>query len=106
VKEQEVPAAANCKPLCTGSVGSPEAFIDSDKDQATKGRRMPQDSEQPEELSSDIKMFCALLARIMYRCLKERDPRLLALLKESASGHPPEGEDSTMRSEDIPDQSA
>ena len=67
---------------------------------------MPQESEQEEELSSDVKRFCALLARIMYRCLKERDPRLLALLKESAIGHPPEGEDSAVRSEDIPDQSA
>jgi hypothetical protein len=33
---------------------------------------MPQESEQEEELSSDVKRFCALLARIMYRCLKER----------------------------------
>ncbi len=65
---------------------------------------MPQETEQREELSSDIRVFCALLARIMYRCLKERDPRLLALLREPA-GDPSEGEDRVARSEESPDQS-
>ncbi len=66
---------------------------------------MPQETEQREELSSDIQVFCALLARIMYRCLKERDPRLLALLREP-TGDPLAGEDRAVRSEESPDQSA
>ncbi|HYU76898.1 MAG TPA: hypothetical protein VEL31_29875 [Ktedonobacteraceae bacterium] len=66
---------------------------------------MPQEIEQQKELSSDIRMFCALLARIMYRCLKERDPRLLALLKEP-TGDPPAGEDRAVGSEESPEQSA
>jgi hypothetical protein len=79
--------------------------MNSDSDQAKKGRGMPQETEQREELSSDIQVFCALLARIMYRCLKERDPRLLALLKEP-TGDPPAGEDRAARSEESPDRSA
>ncbi len=32
---------------------------------------------QPREtLSSDVKAFCALVARIMMRCLSEKNPRL------------------------------
>ena len=88
-----------------GSFDSHEECIDGDRDQAKRGRGMLQDTEQREELSSDIQVFCALIARIMYRCLKERDPRLLALLKEP-TGDPLEGEDRAVRSEDIPDQSA
>jgi hypothetical protein len=45
---------------------------------------MQQTSEQSEELPSEVIMLCSLLARIIYRCLKERDARLLALLKEPA----------------------
>jgi hypothetical protein len=106
-EEQKALEATNYTPFGTGSFGSQEAFIEERQrpSHEMKGRGMPQESEQPEELSSDVKRFCALLARIMYRCLKERDPRLLALLKEP-TGDSPEGEDRAVRSEDIPDQSA
>jgi hypothetical protein len=36
-----------------------------------------------ETLHPDVVAFCALLARIMHRCLKEQDPRIMALLKEA-----------------------
>jgi hypothetical protein len=48
---------------------------------------MQQTSEQSEELPSEVIMLCSLLARIIYRCLKERDARLLVLLKEPAGEH-------------------
>jgi hypothetical protein len=36
---------------------------------------------QPQEtLSSDVKAFCALFARIMIRCLREKNPRVRGLL--------------------------
>ena len=35
---------------------------------------------QEEKLSSDIRAFCALIARIMLRCLKEKDARMMKLL--------------------------
>jgi len=36
---------------------------------------------QPQEnLSSDVKAFCALFARIMMRCLREKNPRVRGLL--------------------------
>jgi hypothetical protein len=36
---------------------------------------------QPQEnLSSDIIAFCALFARIMMRCLREKNPRVRGLL--------------------------
>ena len=36
---------------------------------------------QPQEnLSSDVKAFCALVARIMMRCLREKNPRVRGLL--------------------------
>ena len=36
---------------------------------------------QPQEnLSSDIIAFCALFARIMMRCLREKNPRVIGLL--------------------------
>jgi hypothetical protein len=35
---------------------------------------------QPQEnLSSDIIAFCALFARIMMRCLREKNPRVIGL---------------------------
>ena len=33
-----------------------------------------------ENLSSDVKAFCALFARIMMRCLREKNPRLIGWL--------------------------
>ncbi len=35
---------------------------------------------QGEPLSSDVRTFCALIAYIMMRCLKERNPRVMELL--------------------------
>ena len=35
---------------------------------------------QQENLSSDVKAFCALFARIMMRCLREKNPRVRGLL--------------------------
>ena len=37
-----------------------------------------------DELPCEVVMLCSLLARIIYRCLKERDARVLALLEQSA----------------------
>ncbi len=39
---------------------------------------------QVEKLSSEVIAFCTLLARILYRGMAERDPRLLAALALSA----------------------
>ena len=36
--------------------------------------------QQQENLSSDVIAFCALFARIMMRCLRERNPRVIGLL--------------------------
>ena len=36
--------------------------------------------QQQEHLSSDVKAFCALFARIMMRCLREKNPRVRGLL--------------------------
>lgn len=36
--------------------------------------------QQQENLPSDIVAFCVLIARIMVRCLKERDPQVMELL--------------------------
>ena len=33
-----------------------------------------------EPLSDDVQAFCALIARIMVRCIKERDERVLTIL--------------------------
>lgn len=33
-----------------------------------------------EELTSDVKAFCELVARIIMRCLRERDSRVLQVL--------------------------
>jgi hypothetical protein len=35
---------------------------------------------QQENLSSDVKAFCALFARIMMRCLREKNPRVIGWL--------------------------
>ncbi len=40
--------------------------------------------QKQERLSSDVVALCALLARIMMRCLRERDPRLIVLLSLSS----------------------
>lgn len=37
-----------------------------------------QDTAEPS--ASDIVAFCSLVAQIMYRCLAERNPRIMALL--------------------------
>jgi hypothetical protein len=65
---------------------------------------MQHNREQRDELPSEVAMLCSLLARIIYRCLKERDARLLALLKEPTSEHA--GEHDAPVSGRLPDQSA
>ncbi len=40
--------------------------------------------QQQENLSSDVKAFCALFARIMMRCLREKNPRVRGLLSLSS----------------------
>ena len=35
---------------------------------------------QEEMLSTDVVAFCALFARIMMRCLREKNPRIIGLL--------------------------
>ena len=37
-------------------------------------------SMEVQPLSSEVVSLCALLARIMHRCLQERDPRIVSLL--------------------------
>jgi hypothetical protein len=39
--------------------------------------------QQQEHMPSDITAFCVLIARIMMRCLKERDPQVMKLLSLS-----------------------
>jgi hypothetical protein len=41
---------------------------------------VPNDNYNVESLSPEIVAFCALLARILYRCLQERDPRIVSLI--------------------------
>jgi hypothetical protein len=36
--------------------------------------------QQPENVSTDVIAFCALFARIMMRCLREKNPRDIRLL--------------------------
>ncbi len=36
--------------------------------------------QQPENVSTDVIAFCALFARIMMRCLREKNPRVRGLL--------------------------
>jgi hypothetical protein len=36
--------------------------------------------QSQENVSSDISAFCVLIARIMMRCLRERDPHIMELL--------------------------
>jgi hypothetical protein len=69
---------------------------------AKKERAMQQNMEHQEVLSSDVMKFCSLLARIIYRCLKERDAHLLALLREPADDDPREC--GVALSEDSPEQ--
>lgn len=39
---------------------------------------------EPEEpLSSEVHAFCALLARIMMRCLREKNPQAMQYLRQS-----------------------
>ena len=41
----------------------------------------PEETQQQEaELSSNIVAFCALVARIVMRCLRERDPEVMNVL--------------------------
>jgi len=49
-------------------------------------KAMKQNMEQQEALSSDVIMFCSLLARILYRCLKDQETR--TLLFPMVSEHP------------------
>jgi hypothetical protein len=38
------------------------------------------DTQRADLLPSEVVAFCGLLARIMHRCLRERDPRILSLI--------------------------
>ncbi len=40
--------------------------------------------QQQEHLSSDVIAFCALFARILMRCLREKNPRVRGLLSLSS----------------------
>ena len=40
----------------------------------------PEETQQEEQLSSTIVAFCALMARIIMRCLRERDPEVMKVL--------------------------
>lgn len=53
-------------------------------------KAMKQNMEQQEVLSSDVIMFCSLLARIIYRCLIKRGAHPLDLLSEPAGDDPGE----------------
>jgi hypothetical protein len=39
-----------------------------------------QDTQQIEPLPPEIVEFCALLARILHRCIQEQDPQILSRL--------------------------
>ena len=43
-----------------------------------------QEAKQPESLPSDVQAFCKLIARIMMRCLREKDPRVMEILSLSS----------------------
>ena len=43
---------------------------------------MPEDMGNTEALSHDVCAFCALLARIMRRCLAEQDTQFIALISQ------------------------
>ena len=45
---------------------------------------------QEEALPSDVVAFCALIARIMIRCLREKDPQVMELLSLSSQAEEPE----------------
>ncbi len=40
----------------------------------------PEETQQEEQLSSNIVAFCALVARVVMRCLRERDPEVMKVL--------------------------
>jgi hypothetical protein len=40
----------------------------------------PEETQQEEQLSSNIVAFCALMARIIMRCLREGDPEVMKTL--------------------------
>jgi hypothetical protein len=40
--------------------------------------------QRQENLSSDVIAFCALFARIMMRCLREKNPRIMGWLSLSS----------------------
>ncbi len=44
---------------------------------------MREDTPKNERLSSDEVAFCALMARIVRRCIAERDERIMTLLASS-----------------------
>ncbi len=46
---------------------------------------MQNDVQMDEELSSDVVALCALLARIMRRCILEQDERIMKVLSASSA---------------------
>lgn len=53
---------------------------------------MREDMPKNERLSSDEVALCTLLARIMRRCIAERDERIMRLLSSSTNVRCPESE--------------
>ncbi len=51
---------------------------------------MVNETQTVETLSSDVSAFCALLARILQRCLAEQDARILTFLSFPLADAPDE----------------
>jgi hypothetical protein len=50
----------------------------------------PLKEQQKEIVSSDVQAFCELIARIMVRCLREKDPQAMMLLSFSSNTEKPD----------------
>jgi hypothetical protein len=46
--------------------------------------------QQKEIVSSDVQAFCELIARIIVRCLREKDPQAMMLLSFSSNTEKPD----------------
>jgi hypothetical protein len=46
--------------------------------------------QQKEIVSSDVQAFCELVARIIVRCLREKDPQAMMLLTFSSNAEEPD----------------
>lgn len=59
-----------------------ETFLALKRYDDTKGVLMPSPDHPGETLPSEVLAFCRLIARILHRCLHERNARILELLKQ------------------------